>query len=215
VVADPLPVLRPMLATTGQPGGDQEAWSWETKWDGWRALVYVDGCLRVRTRTGRQVSDSLPELAGMAEALDGHRVILDGELVACPGGIVDFYSLAPRMLHTGRMARWAATQTPVTFVAFDLLHLDGRDVTGLPLAERKRLLDELHVMGPTWATNGWHPSDGDTLFQVCAELGHEGVVAKRLDAPYLAGIRSRTWLKRKTPDWKRDHAPRRRPRVTA
>ena len=71
------------------------------------------------------------------------------------------------MLHTGRTSSWAATQVPVTFVAFDLLHLDGQDLTGLALAERKRLLDELHLVGPTWATNGWYPGDGDTLFQVC------------------------------------------------
>ena len=86
--------------------------------------------------------------------------------MACPDGRVDFYALAPRMMHTGRMARWAASsQVPVTFVAFDLLHLDGQDLTGLPLVERKRLLDELHLVGPAWATNGWYPGDGDTLFQ--------------------------------------------------
>ena len=83
-----LPVLQLMLATTGQPGGDQALWSWECKWDGWRALVYIDGNLRVRTRTGRQVSDSLPELTGVVDALDGHRLILDGELVACVDGAV-------------------------------------------------------------------------------------------------------------------------------
>jgi bifunctional non-homologous end joining protein LigD len=201
-----------MLATTGAPVHDPEAWSFEVKWDGWRALVYIDRALRVRTRSGRQVSDSLPELAGLVEALHGHSVILDGELVACRDGRVDFYALAPRMMHTGRTARWAAGQVPVTFVAFDLLHRDGEDLTRLPLAERKRGLDELDLVGPAWATSGWHPGDGDTLFQVCAELGHEGVVAKRLDAPYLPGRRTRTWLKRKTPDWKRYHAPRRRPR---
>jgi bifunctional non-homologous end joining protein LigD len=58
---------------------------------------------------------------------------------------VDFYALAPRMQHTGRMARWAASQVPVTFVAFDLLHLDGQDLTRLALAERRRQLDELHL----------------------------------------------------------------------
>jgi bifunctional non-homologous end joining protein LigD len=121
-----------MLATTGQPGRDSEAWSFECRWDGWRAQAYIDGGLRVRRRTGRQVSDSLPELMGLADALDGHRAILDGELVACPDGRADFYALAPRMLHTGRMARWAASQVPVTFMAFDLLHLDGQDLTGCP-----------------------------------------------------------------------------------
>jgi bifunctional non-homologous end joining protein LigD len=145
----------------------------------------VDDRLRVRTRTGRKVSDSLPELTGLVEALDGHRVILDGELVASVDGKVDFYRLAPRMTHTGRRASWAARQVRVTFVAFDLLHLDGQDLTGLPLVERKQQLDDLHMMGPAWITNGWYPGDGDSLFQVCVELGHE------------------------------DHATRRRPRIPA
>jgi bifunctional non-homologous end joining protein LigD len=135
--------------------------------------------------------------------------------VACPEGRVDFYQLAPRISHTGRMAHWAATEVAVTFVAFDLLHLDGEDLTGRPLLERKHLLDELHLVGPAWATNGWHTGDGDALFDVCVELGHEGVVAKRLDSTYSSGKRSRFWLKRKAPAWKRDHAPRRRPRVSA
>jgi ATP-dependent DNA ligase len=65
------------------------------------------------------------------------------------------------------------------------------------LIERKQRLDELNLVGPAWITNGWYQSDGDTLFYVCSELGHEGVVAKRLDAPYVPGRRTRTWLKRK------------------
>jgi bifunctional non-homologous end joining protein LigD len=118
------------------------------------------------------------------------------------------------MAHTGRHAPWAATQVPVTFVAFDLLHLGCDDLTGRPLVERKQLLDDLRLVGPAWATNGWY-CDGDTLFAVCAEHHHEGVVAKRLDSPYLPGRRTRTWLKRKCPEWNRVHAPRRRPRVPA
>jgi bifunctional non-homologous end joining protein LigD len=188
-----------MLATTGAPVHDPEAWSFEVKWDGWRALAYIDRGLRVRTRTGRQVADSLPELNGLVDALGGHTVILDGELVVCPQGKPDFYSLMPRMVYTGRMAAFAASQVPVTFVAFDLLHLDGEDLCQRPLLERKCRLDELELVGPAWPTNGWHASDGDTLFQLATDLGHEGVVAKRLDSPYLPGKRARTWLKRRVP----------------
>jgi bifunctional non-homologous end joining protein LigD len=189
--------------------------SYEVKLDGWRALVYVDGGLKVRTRSGRQVSDSLPELEGLVDAMCGRAAILDGELVASDDGNINFYALAPRMQHTGRMARWASREVPVTYVAFDLLYLDGEDRTSRPLVERKQLLDELQLLGPCWAVNGWHPGDGETLFQVVSDLGHEGVVAKRLDSPYLPGTRTRSWLKRKTPAWKRDHAPRRRPREWA
>jgi bifunctional non-homologous end joining protein LigD len=144
------------------------------------------------------------------DALDGHTAILDGELVACVDGKIDFYATAPRMLHTGRMARWAAKEVPVTFVAFDLPHLDGEDLGARPLLERKRFLDDLQLVGPAWVVNGWYQGDGDQVFQVASDLGHEGVVAKRLDSPYLPGKRTKTWLKRKTPAWKREHAPRRR-----
>ena len=210
-----LPLLRPMLATTGVPDRDPERFLFEIKWDGWRALLYIDGGLKVRTRSGREVSESLPELAGLVDALDGRSVILDGELIACPDSRPDFYAMATGMQHTGRTARWAATQVPVTFVVFDLLHLDGEDLTGQPLLERKRLLDDLRLVGPAWATNTWYPDTGDALFEVAVQQGHEGVVAKRLDSAYLPGVRARTWLKRKSSDWKRDHAPRRRPRVPA
>ena len=149
-----------------------------------------------------------------SDALDGRSAILDGELIAFVDAKVDFYPWRPRMSHTGRMAGWAATQVPVTFVAFDLLHLDGEDLTGRPLVERKRLLDDLHLVGPAWATNAWYPGDA-SVFEVAVQQHHEGVVAKRLDSPYLPGVRARTWLKKKSPDWKRDHAPGRRPRVSA
>jgi bifunctional non-homologous end joining protein LigD len=151
-----------MLAAVGEPVRDLDLWSVEAKWDGWRALVYIeDGRLKVRTRAGRQVADALPELAGLVEALSGRSAILDGELIALVDGVVDFYRLAPRMSYTGRHARWAATQIPVTFVAFDLLHLDCQDLTSAPLVERKQLLDDLHLVGPAWAVNGWHSGEGE------------------------------------------------------
>jgi bifunctional non-homologous end joining protein LigD len=203
-----------MLTSVGEPKRDLASWCFEVKLDGWRALVYIDEGLKVRTRSGRQVSDSLPELTGLVDAMCGRSAILDGELVTCVDDKIDFYSLLPRLAHTGRMARWAAREVPVTFVAFDLLHLDGEDLTCRPLVERKQLLDELQLVGPSWAVNGWY-QDGETLFEVVSQLGHEGVVAKRLDSPYLPGRRVTTWLKRKTPEWGRDHAPRRRPREWA
>jgi bifunctional non-homologous end joining protein LigD len=102
------------------------------------------------------------------------------------------------MLHIGHTPGWAATQIPVMFVAVDLLHLDGEDLTDRPLVARKRLLDDLHLVGPAWATNPWHPGD-DSVFEACVTLGHEEVVANPLDSPYLPGVRARTWLKKKSP----------------
>jgi bifunctional non-homologous end joining protein LigD len=204
-----------MLMSVGTPGRSPERWCSEVKFDGWRALVYIEPGLKVRTPSGRQVSDSLPELAGLVDALGGRPAILDGELIARVDGAVDFYQLAPRMMHTGRIAKWAARELPVTFVAFDLLHLDGEDLCPCPLLEQKQALDDLHLVGPAWVVNGWYPGNMETVFHVAEQLGHEGVVAKRLDSPYLPRRRVTTWRKRKTPAWKRDHGPRRRPREWA
>jgi len=87
--------------------------------------------LRIRNRAGRQVADALPGTGRPSRAVDGGSVILDADLVACPGGRPDFDAPAPRMLHTGRVARWAVTQVPVTFVAPDVLHVDGSRRRGM------------------------------------------------------------------------------------
>ncbi len=203
-----MPQIPPMLAATGAaPRGPR--WSFEVKWDGWRALVYVDGGLTVRTRSGRNVTVGVPELAGLAEQLAGRQAILDGELVVCRNGAVDFYALGGRMAATQPLAVRAASEAlPVTFVAFDVLWLDV-DVTGRPLAERKELLDGLELAGPAWVTNRWYRDGGEALFAACVQHGHEGIVAKRVDGRYLPGKRSATWIKCKCPEWVRVHGPRR------
>ena len=95
-----------------------------------------------------------------------------------------------------------------------MLHPDGQDLTGRPRLERKQALDDLGLVGPAWAVNRWYPGGGDDVFQACAENGHEGVVAKRLDSINQAGRRTRYWLKRKCPAWLDFDAPRRRPALT-
>jgi bifunctional non-homologous end joining protein LigD len=144
-----------------------------------RALVYVeDGGLKVRSSSGRQLGDALPELAGLVDALGGRSAILDAELIALVDGVVDFYAMAPRLRYTGRRARWAATQIPVTFVPSTSSTSTGEDLTSRPLVARKQLLDDLHRVRPAWV-NGWHRGDGEMLFEVCAQLSHEGVLANR------------------------------------
>jgi bifunctional non-homologous end joining protein LigD len=87
-----------------------------------------------------------------------------------------------------------AAEVPVTYVVFDLLHLDGHDLTALPLVDRRRLLDQLLDAGPAWRTSPLH-DDGPALLAAAHERGLEGVVAKRLDSPYEPGKRTRSWLK--------------------
>lgn len=188
--------LVPMKATSGAlPAG--EGWTYEVKWDGMRALCFVDGDdLRVQSYNERDVTVSWPELAGLPAALPVTTALLDGELVATDAdGRPSFGRLQQRMHVTDPAeARRRAAQVPVAYVAFDLLHLDGHDLTGLPLADRRRLLDQVLEPGPRWRVSPMH-DDGPALLEAATERGLEGVVAKRLDSRYEPGTRTRSWLK--------------------
>jgi bifunctional non-homologous end joining protein LigD len=187
-----------MLASTRPPtvGAD---WAFETKLDGWRALVYVDGAVTVRTRTGRDITDRVKHLQGLAAA--GRRLVLDGELVADAGKAGDFYRLGPNLR--------ASSRRDITFVAFDLLVLDDDNLCDRPYRDRRRALEALDLVGPGLCTICALDGSPRDLLDACAELDVEGVVAKRVDSPYRPGIRSGDWLKLKTADWKHSHAPRR------
>jgi bifunctional non-homologous end joining protein LigD len=210
-----LPYIAPMLASPGPPPSDLSAMAAEPKWDGARASFSFDGgALVVETRSRRDVTACFPELAPMAEAFVGRSVVLDGELVvAGEGGRPDFYALSTRLaasrdLTIQRLRRSA----PATFVAFDLLWLDGQLTTPLPYVERRRLLEALQLVGPAWQTTPSYPGDGAELFSACASLRLEGCLYKDLEAPYRPGIRCRrAWIKQKCPAWVAEHAPRRRP----
>lgn len=188
--------LAPMKATAGDlPVGD--GWTYEVKWDGMRALAFVeDGRLRVQSANERDVTVSWPELAGLPAALPVGQVLLDGELVATDAqGRPSFGRLQQRMhIASAAEAALRSSEVPVSYVVFDVLHLDGHDLTGLPLSDRRRLLDQVLDPAPRWRTSPLH-DDGAALLAAADAQGLEGVVAKREDSTYLPGGRVRTWLK--------------------
>jgi len=185
-----------MKATNGGlPSG--EGWTYEVKWDGMRALCFVDGeRVRVLSANERDVTASWPELEGLPAALPTATAVLDGEIVATDdAGRPDFGLLQQRMHVTDPAeARRRMDEVPVSYVVFDLLHLDGHDLTGLPLRDRRRLLDQLVEPAPRWRVSPLH-DDGEALLAAADERGLEGVVAKRLDSRYVPGTRTRSWIK--------------------
>jgi bifunctional non-homologous end joining protein LigD len=184
----------PMLVTSGPLPVDESRYAFEPKWDGFRALVYVDGRVRVVTRRGTDVSERFPELGGLARAAPADTV-LDGELVVLGAdGHPDFDAMCHRAF-TGR------GPGQLVFVAFDVLHLDGVATIHLPYAKRRTLLESMALDGPAWRITSSHPGEGTALFQATKDLGLEGVVAKALHAPYRPGVRSKTWIK--TKHWRR------------
>jgi bifunctional non-homologous end joining protein LigD len=195
----PVPqLIRPMLAVTG-PLPEGTSWSYEMKWDGLRAIVYVDGGrARVLTRNDREVLAQYPELRAMAESMGSTQAVLDGEIVAFDDeGRPSFGRLQQRMHVTKASALDRLRgEVPIHYVIFDLLHLDGRSVLDQPLSERRRLLDSLGLAGDCWSTPGaFTDVSGQDILAASLAQGLEGVVAKRVDSPYLPGRRSDYWTK--------------------
>ncbi|MFI7466422.1 non-homologous end-joining DNA ligase [Nonomuraea sp. NPDC049646] len=174
-----------MLAVPGELPSDRDRYGLEVKWDGIRALVHLDGVLRVTGRHGVEYTRRYPEISGFGVK----NAVLDGEVVALDRrGRPSFVRLQHRM-HLTDPEPAVLELYPVTYMPFDLLCLDGRPLFDLAYRDRRALLDELDVGAPPY-----FPGDSD-LLAATREQGLEGVVAKRLDSPYRPGVRSPWWIK--------------------
>ncbi len=149
------------------------------------------------SRNGNDVTGAYPELRALDRALGSHAAILDGEIVAFDEtGHPSFEALQPRMHVRGEAAvRRLAHATPVTYVLFDLLWLDGHSLMDLPYIERQERLRGLELEDERWRTPEFEVGGGSALLAATREQGLEGVVAKRLDSPYVPGGRHDGWLK--------------------
>jgi bifunctional non-homologous end joining protein LigD len=187
-----------MLASPGvlPPPEQEQRWAFEMKWDGVRAVVYLDrGDLRVLTRNDREVAATYPELAGLAHQLRDRRMILDGEVVAFDeAGRPSFGELQARM-HVRAPGRALLDRVPVSILVFDLLHLDGTSLVGAPYDERRSALEGLDLTGDRWAVPPAFDGQGAEALAASQAQGLEGVLAKRYDSVYLPGRRSPHWIK--------------------
>lgn len=192
-------VFAPMAATLSATlPPDDDRWGYEIKWDGVRALTFGGpGRLRLYSRTERDITVQYPEIHAIEHQLGDHTVVLDGELVAFDDdGRPSFQRLQPRMNVTSvAEIRSRQREVPVTYIVFDLLHLDGRSLFGEPYEERRRLLDEFGLDGPNWQAPPHQRGDGAALLAATRAQRLEGVVAKRLTSKYRPGRRSTEWLK--------------------
>ena len=190
--------MRPMLATHGShvPAGD--AWMHEVKWDGIRILADSrldggSGRIRLTSRNDNDVTGGWPDVA--VSPLGDRDFLVDGEIIALDeAGLPDFRVLQERM-HVRKaktVARLVQT-VPVTFMVFDLLRLDGRDLTQEPLETRRALLTGT-LDGAAWQVPPSY-DDGPMRFDATLQQGLEGIVSKRRSSRYAFGERSKDWLK--------------------
>ncbi len=184
---------RPMLAGTAEAPFSSDDWGFEVKWDGVRAIAYVDGDLEIFTRNDRDLSYGLRELAELRTLAPG--TVLDGELVAMAGGKPDIQRLMERLSTTGERMEDMAAENPVTYVVFDILEEEGKPLISLPLVERRRHLEERVKEGLHVVRSELVEGRGEEYYRAVVKAGLEGVMAKRKDSPYEPGQRTRTWLK--------------------
>jgi DNA ligase D-like protein (predicted ligase) len=184
------PFVHPQLSQLVEkpPSGPQ--WIHEIKLDGYRMAGRIDNShAQLLTRTGLDWTGKYPSILAALGNLNVKTAYLDGELCG-----VDDYGL-PSFART-QAATDGEHEVRLVYYAFDLLHLNGRDVTGLPLLERKALLEPLVANKPGLQFNGHDTGDGELILKHAGKLGFEGVVSKTIDAPYAPGDRG-LWRKAK------------------
>ncbi len=186
--------MRPMLATHGTHVPTGEEWAHEVKWDGIRVLADTSGTgTRFFSRNGNNVSAAWPDLTSSPLGERDH--LVDGEVIALnEAGVPDFRVLQERMhVRNPRSVARLVERVPVTFMVFDLLRLDGVDLTAEPLAVRRERLTAV-LDGGSWQVPEAY-DDGPMLHAATLEQGLEGIVSKRLSSRYAFGQRTSHWLK--------------------
>jgi bifunctional non-homologous end joining protein LigD len=187
-------IASPMLATPVAAPFDNPAWSFELKWDGYRAIARIerDGSVALASRNGKDFAVKFPELSAMNEAFEERPVIVDGEIVVLDAeGRPSFGALQERL---DRFGRSAPQKAPVTFVVFDLLYGNGRDLRGEPLTVRRSALEAILTgRGPVMLSKSVEGT-GLKLYALAKERGLEGIVGKRSASTYQER-RSSDWVK--------------------
>jgi bifunctional non-homologous end joining protein LigD len=197
-VKAPMPKsVPPMLATLATRPPTGKAWLYEVKWDGVRALCLIeDGQLRILSRSGKRCEQQYPELSVLPRHVQASQAILDGEIAVLDDkGRSSFSLIQPRIsVADANAVAHLSRSSPVNLFVFDLLYLDGYDLRGVPLEERKRLLSEIVTPSGRIHVSDFFTVDGAAMLEAARANGLEGIVAKARGSKY-EGRRSREWVK--------------------
>ena len=197
---EPMPsVIHPMLATLVDKPFDDDQWLFEIKWDGYRAVAFLDqGKLRLVSRNQNDLTGEYPELHNLPDYVNARTAILDGEVVALDEHGRSSFSLMQQRSGFREPGRRAARDRsiPILYYAFDLLYLEGYSLFKVDLEKRKELLAGIVSPSEILRYSDHQIGQGTALFRAASEKGLEGIVAKRRRSCYIQK-RSREWLKMK------------------
>jgi bifunctional non-homologous end joining protein LigD len=197
-VKAPMPKsVPPMLATLATRPPTGKSWLYEVKWDGVRALCLIeDGQLHILSRSGKRCEQQYPELSVLPRHVKAAQAILDGEIAVLDDkGRSSFSLIQPRIsVADANAVAHLSRSSPVNLFLFDLLYLDGYDLRGVPLEERKRLLSEIVTPSGRIHVSDFFTVDGAAMLEAARANGLEGIVAKARGSKY-EGRRSREWVK--------------------
>jgi bifunctional non-homologous end joining protein LigD len=195
----PMPrAIHPMLATLVDRAFDDPQWVYEIKWDGYRAIAFLEGgSVRLVSRNQTDLTAAYPELASIINSVKALTAVLDGEIVALDEQGRPSFSLMQQRTGVGeggRRIRRTRDDIPVVYYVFDLLYLDGYDLMQAPLEQRKELLASILEPSDLIRYSDHYVGNGRALFEAAAQRGLEGIIAKHRKSRYLQK-RSREWLK--------------------
>lgn len=187
-------IYKPMLARVAPKPFSDKDWIFEIKWDGFRAIAYIDEELSLKSRNGKELKHNFPELKELQRL--SSNVVVDGEIVFMREGKPDFQSLLERgqAVSESEIKR-QAKRAPAIYIVFDVLEKDGKPLTNLPLMERKKILKESLKEGANVILSDFIEEKGEAYYQSALDKGLEGVVAKKKDSHYEEGMRTGSWLK--------------------
>jgi bifunctional non-homologous end joining protein LigD len=191
--------IEPMMAKLAPkiPTPDDD-WGFEFKWDGIRAVAYVEGgTVKLISRNGEEMTPRYPEIHAIGRALGSREVILDGEIVALDDkGRPSFEEIQQRMgLTSDSEIRRKMKEVPVTYMLFDVMWQDGHPLLNETYTDRRKALENLKLKGASWQTPPYEKGGGKAMLEASAKAGLEGIVAKKLDSRYEPGRRSGAWQK--------------------
>lgn len=187
--------ISPMLITEMMDPFNDENYIYEIKWDGIRCISYLDNYTEMRNKRNKVMIPIFPELIDLYKQVN-HKCIIDHELLVLKNGIPDFYEVQKRALMSNPFKiKLASDKYPASIIAYDILYYKDKDITMLPLMERKKYLEDVVIENHLISISRYIETEGIKLYELVKEKELEGIVAKKKSSLYWQGKKTKDWIK--------------------